>query len=100
MIKENEIYKSLKVKAKERGLKITQGQIEDILNDYTLMGQDIIKKTKSFKIPNIGVLKLSSKSGYQTEVPTPEGDSKSVEVKAYNAVYFNSDINLKRKINS
>ncbi len=95
------IKQSLKKSFKSNDLKITKQNISLILKMYQEEIGDSIKETGSFKINNIGILNKSKRKSYETILPDESNDKKkTVVIPEYNAVYFQTDKKLKRKINS
>lgn len=106
MKKESVIAENIKVKLKDifkkNDFKITKQNILLILSMYQEEIGDSIKETGSFKIENIGVFNKIKRKSYDTELPSEDNvtKKKTVTVPEYNTVYFQTDIKLKRKINS
>ena len=94
------IKQTLKQTLKSNDLKITKQNILLILKMYQEEIGNSIRDTGSFKINNIGILNKSKRKSYDTVLPDESTNTKkTVTIPEYNAVYFQTDKKLKRKIN-
>ncbi len=105
MKKEHVIIKNIKQKLKvllnTNDMKITEKNISLVLKLYQEEIGDSIRETGSYKINNIGILNKTKRESYNTVLPDESTNTKKeVTIPQYNAVYFQTDKKLKRKINS
>ncbi len=96
------IKQKLKSNFNSNSLKITKQNVLLILKMYQEEIGDSIKDTGSFKINNIGIFNKTRRKSYDTVLPDEDSINKKkvVTIPDYNTIYFQTDIKLKRKINS